>query len=330
MRTLIISDLHLGMRRGQDVLRRRAAREPLLEAMAEVDRLVLLGDVVELMDGRPRRAMTAAEPVVRALGTALGSGRQVVIVPGNHDGPLVRSWIRRRGSDLRPEERIDPDATPLLSEVVRWLSPAQVEVRYPGVWLRPGTWATHGHYLNHHLLPASAYGLPRGALTRIPASGARAWHYERGGGRGASDSGWRNAAQSGLSFVRRELVIPVQRRLLDRRLAPVTSAVLELQVQYGAGPALAQVAQRLRVDADWVIFGHVHRRGVLEAQSGRDGGPTLVGVGSWLYEPLLVNGADSSHPYWPGGAVRLEGEDPPEAVGLLEDLAPEALRSPLR
>ena len=53
MRTLLISDLHLGTRLEYDVLRRPATLERLLAALEGVDRLVLLGDIVELMDGRP-------------------------------------------------------------------------------------------------------------------------------------------------------------------------------------------------------------------------------------------------------------------------------------
>ena len=45
MRTLIISDLHLGMSKGNDVLRQPSALEPLLAELKDADRLVLLGDV---------------------------------------------------------------------------------------------------------------------------------------------------------------------------------------------------------------------------------------------------------------------------------------------
>ena len=45
----------------------------LLQALDGVQRLVLLGDIVELMQGRPQRAMSIAEPVLRALGERLGA-----------------------------------------------------------------------------------------------------------------------------------------------------------------------------------------------------------------------------------------------------------------
>ena len=74
VRTLVISDFHLGARLRRDVLRRPAALEALLDSLAGVDRLVLLGDVVELLEGRPASAMEVAEPVLRAIGGRLDPG----------------------------------------------------------------------------------------------------------------------------------------------------------------------------------------------------------------------------------------------------------------
>ena len=57
VRTLVISDLHLGTRLGRDVLRHPEALAVLLDAFDGIDRLVLLGDVIELAEGRPRQAL---------------------------------------------------------------------------------------------------------------------------------------------------------------------------------------------------------------------------------------------------------------------------------
>ncbi len=62
MRTLILSDLHLGGVSRSDVLRRPELRAPLLRAVDDVDRVVLLGDVLELRHGPPREALAAARP----------------------------------------------------------------------------------------------------------------------------------------------------------------------------------------------------------------------------------------------------------------------------
>ena len=163
-----MSDLHLGSRLGRDVLRRDAALEALLAALADVDRLVLLGDVVELTEGRATRAMEAAEPVLRAIGARVGAGREVVVVPGTHDGPLVRAWLRATGGPAAVDAAVPADATPALARVTAWLGPADVRVRYPGMWLSERTWATHGHYLDRHLLPESGYGIARGRRPRRP------------------------------------------------------------------------------------------------------------------------------------------------------------------
>ena len=90
MRTLVISDLHLGLRSGAEVLARPAALDVLLERLADVDRLVLLGDTLELRHGPTRDALATAEPVLRAIGDALGPSREVVLVPGNHDHAIAR------------------------------------------------------------------------------------------------------------------------------------------------------------------------------------------------------------------------------------------------
>jgi hypothetical protein len=96
-------------------------------------------------------------------------------------------------------------------------------------------------------------------------------------------------------------------------------------------PALSHVVGRLGVDADWVLFGHVHRLGPLVGDverrwCGPRGRPRLLNTGSWVYEPLLVHRAQPPHPYWPGGAVAVEDERDPVVFGLLDDVSAEALR----
>src|ERR1700677_2331653 len=151
MRTLIISDLHLGSASGSDVLRRERLRAPLLAALADVDRLVLLGDVLELRHGPPRDAMAAARPFFEDLGRALG-GRELVITAGNHDHALVEPWLVSRGEERVPpplalEQLLEPaEVSPALERVAGWASPARVRVAYPGLWVRPDVYATHGHY----------------------------------------------------------------------------------------------------------------------------------------------------------------------------------------
>jgi predicted phosphodiesterase len=156
MRTLIVSDLHLGSVSGADLLRRPELRAALLEAVADVDRVVLLGDVLELRHGPLRDAMAAARPVFEDLGRAL-AGRELIITAGNHDHALVEPWLARRGDDAEPaplglEQLLQPgDASAALERIAGWASPARVLVAYPGLWVRPDVYASHGHYLDCHL-----------------------------------------------------------------------------------------------------------------------------------------------------------------------------------
>jgi len=171
MRTLVISDLHLGSRMQRDVLRQSEPLGALIAALEGIDRLVLMGDVVELLEGRPRRAMAEAEPVLRELGAALGRGRDVVIVPGNHDHLLVRPWLRERmDSDKRVglTARVAARSSGRLEALASWLKPARVSVRYPGFTVAPGVFATHGHYLDRHLMPSLPVSGSRGPLTPLP------------------------------------------------------------------------------------------------------------------------------------------------------------------
>jgi hypothetical protein len=334
--TLVVSDLHLGSRLERDVLRRGEALDALLAALDGVERLVLLGDTVELLEGRPRQAMEVAEPVLRALGARLGGDAEVIVVAGNHDRGLVRPWLRERDASLGVDTEVPVDATPALARLTSWLGPARVRVSYPGVWLSDRVWATHGHYLDRHLLPEAAYGVARGLLGRLPRDGATPDDYERAGGPSATRleavlTRWLPRPLAVLTDELAELLRAAtmpgtpQRRLIGRRVAPLAERTLGTQMRRASIPALARVVHRLGVRADWVIFGHVHRCGPLAGDDPRQwrgpgGSPRIANTGSWVYEPLLLHHVTAPHPYWPGGAIRLANGGDPEAIGLLDHL----------
>ncbi len=337
MRSLVVSDLHLGSRLEHDVLRRDAPLRALLSALHGVERLVLLGDVIELLEGRPEQAMRVAEPVLRAIAAGLAPGAEVVLVPGNHDNALVRDWVRSRRSELTTDTTVPLQASPALARVASWLSPAPVRVHYPGVWLSERVWATHGHYLDRHLMPVSAYGVARGLLGRPPRDFVSPADYERGRRPStARATRWlpRPAAEllNDLAELVRASTMPRARRhLLRNEIAPMNSRLLGLQMRRAAIPAFGRVVRRLGIEAEWVIFGHVHRLGPLAADNpsewqGPGGHPLILNTGSWVYEPLLLSRSSPPHQYWPGGAIVLEGDRPPEPVGLLDRLPQAILR----
>ena len=179
MRTLIISDLHLGSDSRSDILRRPELRAPLLEALLDVDRLVLLGDMLELRHGPPRDALAAARPFFEDLGRAL-AGRELILTAGNHDHALVEPWLARRGEEDEPpplavEQLLEPaSVSPMIERIAEWARPARVRVAYPGHWVRPDVYAIHGHYLDCHLTVPTLERLSVGAMSRLlgrPAAG---------------------------------------------------------------------------------------------------------------------------------------------------------------
>ncbi len=266
-----------------------------------MDRLVLLGDTLELLDGRPREAMGVAATVLPRLGAALGSGGQVVVVPGNHDHALVRPWVRARlqsQAPTPPAARVPRGSSPLLDELCRLLKPARVEVRYPGVWLAPRVYATHGHYVDRHLFAALSAAFQGGARDSSVAEGgpvasrrgsaadsrpvvsrrrSAVADYERSLG---ADTGalqellattlpepLAGAATAALAGARRTLIASVPRLGAApgmRGASLVWATLLEHGItRRGALPAMVQVAASLGIHADAIIFGHIHRRGPL-------------------------------------------------------------------
>jgi UDP-2,3-diacylglucosamine pyrophosphatase LpxH len=345
-RTLVISDLHIGSRRRPCVLSRQAALDALLGALDGCDRLVLLGDTVEMTEiANTQDALVAAAPILRAIGRRLGTAREVLVVPGNHDRGLIRAWLQAHARELTAETAVPADATPALAFTTECLAPARVSVRYPGVWLGSSIWATHGHYLDRHLFPIGAYGIARSWRSQRGGTARTAFDYEqalRPGRRAPAmwQPRWLAGLIEGFSELARASTMPGRGRrtarrdrwlprlahgLLHPRLAPLTSTLLGGQMRRFSIPALVTVAEHLGIEAQWVLFGHVHRLGPLPGDdprrwSGPDGRPRLANAGSWIYEPLLVHHARPPHPYWPGGAILLENGSEPRAIGLLDGL----------
>ena len=103
-----------------------------------------------------------------------------MIVAGNHDHALVEPWLARRGERARAGSRsassrlLEPaQVSPVLERIAEWAAPARVRVAYPGLWVRPDVYATHGHYLDCHLTVPTLERLSVGAMSRVlgrPAS----------------------------------------------------------------------------------------------------------------------------------------------------------------
>ena len=363
MRTLIISDLHLGSGSGSDVLRYPEPRAALLEALKDVDRLLLLGDVLELRHGPPRYAMAAARPFFEDLGRAL-AGREIVVSAGNHDHLLVESWLGERALLQAPEplgleqHLLPAQTSPMLAKLVEWASPARVVVAYPGLWVRPDVYATHGHYLDCHLTvptlerlsvaamsrvlgrPASAFnrvddyeavGSPvfawRNAVAREARAGGpvnrvdtvRAWRALGGNGSGGGGPRARKLRRLALAGA-----FPLAVAALNRAgLGPLRTDISTEELRRAGLRAMGEVAERLGLGDAYVVFGHTHRAGPLPGDREQEwrgsGGARLVNSGCWTYDLVFLSRTPGGSPYWPGTCVIVEDAGPPVLKRLLLD-----------
>jgi predicted phosphodiesterase len=342
-----------------DVLRRPEVRAALLEAAPHCDRLVLLGDTVELRHGPLQEALGVAEPVMRELGEALGREREVVIVVGNHDHGLLAGWLARRAvqPDVAPlglGQAVDWRDGELLGMLAGWLAPATVRVSYPGVWLRDDVYAIHGHYADRHNTVPIIERLGAGLMARIvvePDGGPRrAEDYEAilrpmyawiesvaqsGGIRGRGSGrlqvrAWRMLEQPGAGRKLRRAGVSAGFSaliaLLNRaQVGPFGTDVTGPELRRAGLRAFEQVLERLGARAPHVIFGHTHRAGPLpgdEMWEWTRGGSALLNTGSWTYDREFVGDSLSGNPYRPGFCAMLGDEGPPRLLNLLDGPQP--------
>jgi UDP-2,3-diacylglucosamine pyrophosphatase LpxH len=360
VRTAIVSDLHLGSATGEDVARDPGVRRTLLEEIAGADRLILLGDVLELRDLPLPRVLAAVRPFFEELGKAM-AGRRVVLVPGNHDHRLAEPLLEELALEetaLGLEHRGLP-ADEATTRIAGWLGEAELGIAYPGLWLRDDVYATHGHYMDCHMsLPrlecVAAATLMRAGQPPEPATPA---DYERilrpiyGFFYGFAQAGLARTAfrpseraWSSLAGHRREgrrlrqasarialkAGVPAGVWLLNRLVRGEFEADLSAGAITRSGiAAAAETARRLRIEAAHVITGHTHRAGPNQGEPRWPlaGGGELHNTGSWVYADALHHPGSPPGPYWPGTITWVEDEGPPHRTALLLDRSHAELRA---
>jgi hypothetical protein len=356
MRTLVVSDLHLGSTRGADLLRRPELRAPLLEEVARHDRLVILGDGLELREAPQRETAETAAPVIEDLGRALGPDGELLLVAGNHDHGLVAGWIDGRLQTEPPgflglEQRIAPaDAGPLAERLAERAAPARVSVAYPGVWLRDDVYAIHGHYSDLHTTVPTFERLLAGAMARwvvhLPEHGATADGYEAvlapmyawmhtlvqrsengpmTGGAGASARAW--VALAGEGRDKRPLRAAALgvgygaavAALNGIGLGPISRDLSGQALRRGGLGGMREVLRRLGIEAPWVLWGHSHRSGPWPRDD-RSEWTTPSGT------RLLNAGSWTYQPHFLSGAPNQSPYWPGAAIRLEDGGPPELIR----
>jgi hypothetical protein len=306
--------------------------------VAGADRVVLLGDVLELRHGPLREPLAVAREFLSELGATVGKGGEVIIVPGNHDHHLLSPWLERRARVDSPaalglESAVDWLPGEPLALLAAWLAPARVRAAYPGVWLRDDVYAMHGHYSARHTTIPMFERLGAAVMTRVvaePSGGpAGAEDYEAtlaplyawihavaqsagrsvAGSQRASSRAWRTLTgrRGGRSLRRRAAVtaFPAVVAVLNcAGLGPLQSDVSMPALSRAGLRATAEVISGLGVTAPYVIFGHTHRAGPLpgddESEWITPAGVRMINAGSWVYDRQFVGEVPNESPYWPG------------------------------
>ena len=357
MRIAVVSDFHLGTLAGTDMARRPGALDRLVGALEGADRVVVLGDLLELRERPVAALLDAVRPFFERLGEALGE-RRITVVPGNHDHALAEPWLARRrllGEPVGPEQEwpVRPEkGDGPAGLIASWLPRCEVSLAYPGLTLAPGVYATHGHYLDLLLTVPRLESIAASAMARLTGRGDRAAStadfeavlaplYALYGGLAEGTSGpalERGATLSRTVWGRVTGDDKVARLLLGRITIPAAVAVLN---RLGVGPflpelsgdelrragllALGRVADVLAPGARHVIFGHTHRPGPLPGDHAAEwvspSGAKLVNSGNWNLELTFVADRAERSPYWPGTVVWVEPDRPPRVENALRDYA---------
>ncbi|HEX8123937.1 MAG TPA: metallophosphoesterase [Solirubrobacteraceae bacterium] len=353
MRTLVVSDLHLGSRSEADVLRDPAARDALLRELDGADRLVLLGDALELRHGPVPQALEAARDAFRAIGEALGPRAEVVLVAGNHDHAIVAPWLERRAVEgeepLGLAETTKPEGL-VAATLAGWLGAGRTRLAYPGIWLRDDVFAIHGHYLDRHVTIPTFERLAAGAMGRVvgemPEDRATpedyeavlaplyAWlhvvsrytklGFERQKG---TQNAWRLLTDSGPRPLRDRALVaafPMAVRVLNMlKVGPVGTDLSPAELRRSGLKAMAESCRRLGIAAEWVLFGHTHRAGPLDRDDVGEwqvpGGPRLMNTGCWVHERVFLGDSGPRSPYWPGTVVEVGDDGPPRLRNVLPE-----------
>ena len=357
MRTALLSDLHLGAVRGADVARRPDALERLAEALAPADRIVLLGDLLEMRERALAELLDVTRPFFERL-AELVDGRRVTLVGGNHDHALAEPWLARErlaGRTLGPENEwpVEPgERDGAAGRIASWLPGAEVTLAYPGLWLRPDVYATHGHYLDLHLTVPRLESIAASAMGRISgrgtdcrcaadyeavlaplygfyaglAQGASTAALERGGT--MSRSVWSRATGDGAvaRILLGRITIPGAVAAMNRLgLGPFNPELSGEELRRAGLLAMGRVAGVLAPAAEHLLFAHTHRPGPLEGDEEAEwttlSGTRLWNTGSWYIEPALIAQRSERSPYWPGTIAWVDEDGPPRLENALRGYA---------
>ena len=309
VRTLVISDLHLGTsRRAGRAAPRAAAGDAAASTSAPPASSAWSCSATRsrCATGPLRAALAVAEPVLAALGAALGPDGLIVLVAGQPRPPARRAVARgpRRGRDA---VAAGPRGAPGARGVVGARAPRGGRAagaprrRPPGDLAAGGRLRPHGHYLDRFMtvptferLAARAHDPHRRA--RCPTRRRRATSRPRWRRSTPGCTPWRRRAAAapgrrpperldarpgrcsagdgrGTPAARPRAVGALPARRRRARTSPAWARCARASpartLRRAGLAAIAEVVRRLGIEADHVLFGHTHRAGPLPADDHR-------------------------------------------------------------
>jgi hypothetical protein len=332
VRSLVISDTHLGAWTGDDLLAYAWAREALRPELERADEVVLLGDFVDLLFATIEHAFERADGLVELLAQTL-PGKRLVWLAGNHDHHILvrrlEALVELRIATAKPYDELrERWRAGFFFEAFlrRRLPHTEIEIAYPSH--RVGeVMLSHGHYLDgevrgsvsNRLLQGGFWRLAGGhkptpaiedyeaalvpltellfAAAQLPKGAPAEQRIQaelRRIGRlaAAATTPGREVARLGRSLAGRL-------RSRPKPETPTADHVLARVVPPGTSVlpsvrAYGRVCRNLGWDreARWFVFAHTHQPLDGVRVTGTSVGPRFWNAGCWIYEPPAGSVAD--------------------------------------
>ena len=330
-------------------------RERLIEALAEADRVVVLGDLLELREQPVARVLDDRRARARRPRPRPAAASRAVVVPGNHDHHLADAFL----DQLRLEDQPGPRAahrrraaTPgLLGRLAELLPAALAEPGLPGHLAarrrlrhprppgrrahdRPAPRGDHvlGHAPRHAAPRARLAGRLRGdrrpallALPRHRPGLVAAPRWRRPAAPRAACG--RCCRRGGLGGFARGPRGRARRRAgaEQRGLRPLPPRDQRRRAARlgpagdGRGGATAWTSAPSTCSSG-TPTGPGRSRDATTTGA-RASGALLHNTGSWYHEGSLIADAGPSSPYWPGWVTWLDDGGPPRLENVLQDVS---------
>src|SRR5436190_9022626 len=179
MRALVVSDTHFGAWTGDDLLRHRFALDALSPALADVDELIILGDLYDFLFSTVENAFASAEGLFSLIEERM-AGKRLVFLAGNHDHHIavrqLATYVEVKVATA-DEQELEAELAGHRGYFKRYLDrrlpDIDSEIVYP-TYRFGDALCFHGHYLDAHmtgsladrLLNRGTWGIPGGRTSQ--------------------------------------------------------------------------------------------------------------------------------------------------------------------